>query len=154
MEKNLCNRPIPHAPGVYIFKDSTGAVIYIGKAKDLKKRVSSYFAKKKQWDKTAALVKKIASIDFIVVDSEEEAIMLESNMIKEHYPKYNVALRDNSPITYALITKEEFPRLLIVRKDRAGRIRGPAGKAFGPFMQGSGKSLIAGALRKAFKVRT
>ncbi|MFH0927249.1 MAG: excinuclease ABC subunit UvrC [Candidatus Micrarchaeota archaeon] len=149
-----CNRPVPHEPGIYIYKDAGGEIIYIGKAKDLKKRVSSYFAKKKHWDKVAALVKKIASVDFVITDSEEEAIMLESNMIKEHYPKYNVNLRDNAPMTYALITNEEFPRLLIVRKDRNGRVRGPEGKAYGPFLSGSGKGLVSGVLRKAFKIRT
>jgi len=154
MQKIPCERTIPHEPGIYIYKDLKGDIIYIGKAKDLKKRISSYFAKKKQWDKVAALVKKIASVDFIIVDSEEEAILLESNMIKEHYPKYNVSLRDNSPLTYALITNEEFSRLLIVRKDRHGKIRGPPGKAFGPFLAGSGKGLVLGLLRKAFKIRT
>lgn len=154
-KKIPCNRPIPHEPGIYIYKDAKEEIIYIGKAKDLKKRVSSYFSKKKHsWTKVNALVSKIASVDFIVTDSEIEAIMLESNMIKEHYPKYNVNLRDNAPMTYALVSDEKFPRLLIVRKDRHGKIRGPAGKTFGPFASGSGKSLVMSVLRKAFRIRT
>ncbi|MCL6089196.1 MAG: excinuclease ABC subunit UvrC [Candidatus Marsarchaeota archaeon] len=151
------DRPLPHSPGVYQFKDSAGHIIYIGKAKDLKKRVSSYFAAGRQAGhnaKTAALVKHISSIDFILTDSEEEAILLESNLIKQHYPKYNIDLKDNSPISYALVTDEPAPRLLLVRKDRHGRIRGPKGRAYGPFMAGSGRAAVAIALRKAFKIRT
>ncbi|MFA5108101.1 MAG: GIY-YIG nuclease family protein [Candidatus Micrarchaeia archaeon] len=149
-----CNRPIPHAPGVYLFKDEKGTNIYIGKAKDLKKRVSSYFRKRQENDKTAALVKKISSVDFIFTDNEEEAILLEGNLIKQHYPKYNIMLKDNAPLTYALITDEEFPRLLRVRKDRYGKIRGPKGKAYGPFMSGSARGMALGLLRKAFGIRT
>ncbi len=149
-----CSRDIPHTPGVYIYKNSDAQIIYIGKAKDLKKRVHSYFSKKKKWDKVSALVKKIANIDFVVTDNEQDAITLESNMIKEHYPKYNVALKDNSPMTYAVISDEKFPRLLIARKDRSGKLRAPKGKAFGPFISGSGRGLILGVLRKAFRIRT
>ena len=148
-----CERPLPHSPGVYQFKDDSGAIIYIGKAKDLKKRVTSYFARPHADDKTAALVKHIKSVDFILTDSEEEALLLESNLIKQHYPKYNVNLRDNAPLTYALVTEEEFPRLLVVRKDRQGKIRGPKGRAYGPFMSGSSNQVM-GPLRKTFKIRT
>ncbi len=149
-----CDRPLLHLPGCYQFKDKTGAIIYIGKAKDLKKRVSSYFARPHQTDKTAALVRHIANVDFILTDSEEEALLLESNLIKQHYPKYNIDLKDNAPLSYALVTEEPAPRLLLVRKDRNGRIRGPKGRAYGPFMAGSGRSAVAIALRKAFKIRT
>ncbi len=148
-----CEQTLPHSPGVYQFKDSEGRIIYIGKAKDLKKRVSSYFQRPDQTPKTAALVRHIHSLDFIITDSEDEAILLESNLIKQHYPKYNVDLKDNAPLTYALITGEPFPRLLQVRKDRHGKIRGPAGKAFGPFMTGSAGRML-GPLRKSFHIRT
>ncbi len=146
-------RALPHSPGVYQFKDSEGRIIYIGKAKDLKKRVSSYFQRPDQTPKTAALVRHIRSLDFIVTDSEDEAILLESNLIKQHYPKYNVDLKDNAPLTYALVTNEPFARLVQVRKDRHGKIRGPAGKAFGPFMTGSAGRML-GPLRKSFHIRT
>lgn len=145
------DKPLPHSPGVYQFKDEEGKIIYIGKAKDLKKRISSYFSRPDQTQKTAALVKKIKSLDFILTDSEEEAILLESNLIKQYYPKYNFDLKDNSPLTYALFTKEDFPRLLRVRKDRNGKIRGPPGKVFGPFMSGSAG--IIQIIRKTFGLR-
>lgn len=151
MDKIPAEKPIPHLPGVYQFKDKDGKIIYIGKAKDLKKRISSYFSRPSQTPKTAALVSKIKSLDFIITDSEEEAILLESNLIKQYYPKYNVDLRDNAPLVYALFTKEPFPRLLRVRKDRNGKIRGPPGKVYGPFMAGSAQ--IIRILRNTFGLR-
>lgn len=154
MPKVPLDKAIPDLPGVYQFKDKEGQIIYIGKAKNLKKRVASYFVKNPESAKTAALVKKISDIDFIVTDSEFEAIMLESNLIKKHYPKFNVLLKDSSPQSYALITDEDFPRVMIVRKDRKGKIRGPKGRAYGPIMKGSGKGLIINVLRKAFRIRT
>lgn len=143
---------LPHAPGCYLFKDSKGAIIYVGKAKDLKKRVSSYFAKRQDNPKTAALVRHIASVEFVRVDNEDEAIMLESNLIKQHYPKYNIDLKDNAPQTYALVTNEKFPRILLVRKNRAGKYEGGRGRIYGPFMN-SGRQLLL-SVRKAFKIRT
>ncbi len=148
-------RQIPHAPGCYLFKDKDGTVIYVGKARDLKKRVASYFSSKQKNrnQKTAALVTHIADIDFVVVDSEDEAVLLESNLIKQHYPKYNIDLKENSPQTYALVTAEKFPRLLLVRKNRQGKYFGPKGRLYGPFFS-SGRSLLFGPLRKSFKLRT
>ena len=154
MQKIPTKLKIPNTCGIYLFRDNENKIIYVGKAKKLKSRISSYFRKNVDRPKTAALVKKIANVEFIITDSEEEAIILESNMIKKHYPKYNLTLRDNSPTAYALITDEKFPRLMIVRKDRNGIIHGPKGKAYGPFMRGSSKGFLFGVLRKAFKIRT
>lgn len=145
-------RPLPHAPGCYLFKDKEGAIIYVGKAKDLKKRVSSYFAKTQANPKTASLVRNIAGIDFVVVDSESEAILLEANLIRQHYPKYNIDLKESERRTYALVTSEKFPRLLLARRNREGRHSGPPGKLYGPFMA-SGRTLLLGPLRKTFKIR-
>ena len=145
------DRPLPHAPGVYQFKDGTGKIIYIGKAKDLKKRVTSYFAGRDKTPKTRALVRNIRAVDFILADSEAEAILLESNLIKQYYPKYNVDLRDSAPLVYALFTKEAYPRLLKVRKDRHGKIRGPPGKVYGPFMAGA--SGLIRLIRNTFGLR-
>ncbi len=148
-----CNRPLPHSPGVYQFKDGSGKIIYIGKAKDLKKRVTSYFKtpEHRQTPKTTALVRHIASVDFILADSESEAILLESNLIKQYYPKYNVDLKDSAPLAYALFTKEPYPRLLKVRKDRHGKVRGPPGKTYGPFMAGAGG--VIRLIRNTFGLR-
>ena len=154
MVKIPCERPLPHSPGVYQFKEEGGKIIYIGKAKDLKKRVTSYFAGGRQAShnaKTSALVKRIAAVDFILTDSEEEALLLESSLIKQYYPKYNVDLRDNAPLVYALFTKEPYSRLLKVRKDRNGKIRGPAGRAYGPFMTGAGGVITL--IRNTFGLR-
>ncbi len=146
-------RPIPHKPGCYLFKDKAGAIIYVGKAKDLKKRVAQYFSKRQGNPKVQALVSHISDLDFVEVDSEDEAILLEASLIKQHYPKYNIDLRENSPQTFALITSEKFPRVMLVRKNRVGRYKGMPGKLFGPFMS-SGRALLLGPLRKVFKVRT
>ncbi|MCD4720071.1 MAG: GIY-YIG nuclease family protein, partial [Desulfobacula sp.] len=84
----------PNAPGVYLMKDAKGRIIYVGKAKDLKKRLSSYFVKKKNYDaKTAALLEMIKDFEIIITSSGHEAFILESNLIKEHNPKYNVILK-------------------------------------------------------------
>ncbi|MBU0667921.1 excinuclease ABC subunit UvrC [Patescibacteria group bacterium] len=120
---------LPRKPGVYKFKDEKGSIIYIGKAKDLKNRVSSYFqASKDQSVKTQKMISQIADIDFIVVDSDLEAIMLETNMIKKFRPKYNILMKDDKNYVYIKVTiNEDFPRILITRrvdKDKA-RYFGP-----------------------------
>jgi len=147
------SRPLPHQSGCYLFKDSSGRIIYVGKAKDLKKRVGSYFSRTQANPKTAALVRNIASIDFVVVDSESEAILLESSLIKQHYPKYNIDLKETMRETYALVTDEKFPRIMLARRNREGRHSGPPGRLYGPFMS-SGRPLILGPLRKTFRIRT
>lgn len=143
---------IPSSPGCYLFKDKTGAIIYIGKAKHLPSRVRSYFEQPHENNKTAKLVSEISSVEFILTDNEAEALLLESNLIRQHYPKYNIDLKDSERFTYIQITNEQFPRMLLVRKNRAGRIK-TKGKLYGPFTSGSAYLLVASTLRKIFKMR-
>ena len=142
----------PTSPGVYIFRNESGTPIYVGKAKNIKNRIASYFGRD-LLDRTAQMVSTAALLEFIMTDSEAEALLLESNLIKQHYPKYNIELKDNEKFTYILITDEEYPRMLLVRKNRTGKVGG-RGKLFGPFMSGSAYVLVASTLRKIFKLRT
>lgn len=142
---------IPKEPGIYLMKDSKGQIIYIGKAKNLKNRVKSYFLKNQNY-KTQKLVSKIADIEFVLTDNETEAFLLESNMIKRYRPTYNIELKDQQRYTYLRVTNEKFPRLLVARRTRNGDFLGK-GKIFGPFTKGSSKLLTIGSLRKSFKVR-
>jgi excinuclease ABC subunit C len=151
----LKEKRVPEQPGVYLMKDSEGGIIYIGKAKNLRKRVSSYFIKhdpKLDW-KTSKLVGRISDIDFVVTDNEIEAFLLESNLIKRYRPVFNIELKDQQRYTYLKITDEVFPRLLVARRNRAGEFTGPKGRIYGPFVRGSSKYLTVGLLRKLFKVR-
>jgi excinuclease ABC subunit C len=151
----LKEKRIPEEPGVYLMRDTEGRTIYIGKAKNLRKRITSYFTKhdiKLGW-KTSRLIDKIADIDFVVTDNEIEAFLLESNLIKRYRPVYNIELKDQQRYTYLKITDEVFPRLLVARRNRAGEFTGPKGRIYGPFVRGSSKYLTVGLLRKLFKVR-
>ena len=142
---------IPTDPGIYLMKDSDDQIIYIGKAKNLKNRVRSYFNKNQNY-KTQKLVEHISSIEFVLTDNESEAFLLESNMIKKYRPKFNIELKDQQRYTYLRISDEKFPRLLVSRRTRDGKFLGK-GKTFGPFTQGSSKLLTIGTLRKAFQIR-
>ena len=136
-------------------KDNDGKIIYIGKAKNLRKRVTSYFTKQtseSEW-KTIRLVSKIADIEFVITDNEIEAFLLESNLIKRYRPVFNIELKDQQRYTYLKITDEPFPRLLVARRNRNGEFLGPKGKVYGPFVRGSSKYLTVGLLRKLFKIR-
>lgn len=116
MGNNLIDlKAIPKNPGVYIMKNSKEEIIYIGKAKNLKNRVSSYFNNPNSSLKTAQLVKNIHKIDFFICNSELEALILENNLIKIHQPKYNILLKDNKTYPYLKITNEKFPQISIVR---------------------------------------
>ncbi|KAF6244088.1 excinuclease ABC subunit C [Nitrosopumilus sp. b1] len=151
MSFNIKNITIPAHPGIYLMKDNTGKIIYIGKAKNLKNRVRSYFLKNQNY-KTQKLVEKISDIEFVLTDNESEAFLLESNMIKKYRPMYNIELKDQQRYTYLRLTEERFPRLLVARRMRTGKFLG-GGKIFGPFTQGSSKLLTIGSLRKTFKIR-
>ena len=142
---------IPTDPGIYLMRDSDEKIIYIGKAKNLKKRVKSYFLKNQNY-KTQKLVENISEIEFVLTDNESEAFLLESNMIKKHRPRFNIELKDQQRYTYLRISDEKYPRLLVSRRTRDGKFLGK-GKTFGPFTQGSSKLLTIGALRKAFQIR-
>lgn len=132
-------------------KDADGVVIYVGKAKNLKKRVRSYFNRTQDF-KTAILVKHIRDINFVLTDTESEAYILESSMIKRHRPKFNIELKDQERYTYLKITDEKYPRLVVARRTRKGKFLGK-GDVYGPFVHGSSKLLTIGTLRKTFKVR-
>ena len=151
MTFNISEITIPTDPGIYLMKDSDGKIIYIGKAKNLKKRVKSYFLKNQNY-KTQKLVQNISDIEFVLTDNESEAFLLESNMIKKYRPRFNIELKDQQRYTYLRISDEKYPRLLVARRTRDGKFLGK-GKTFGPFTQGSSKLLTIGALRKAFQIR-
>ena len=106
---------LPLKPGVYIMKDINEEVIYVGKSKSLKKRVSSYFKDKVDRPKTRVLMNHFHSLEYIVTASEKEALILEANLIKKYMPKYNIRLKDDKQYPYVKITDEDFPRLIITR---------------------------------------
>ena len=130
---------LPLLPGCYLMKDKNGDVIYVGKAKKLKNRVSSYFVGAHN-DKTTKLVHEIVDFDYIVTDSEKEALLLEINLIKDYSPKYNISFMDNKYYPYIQLTKERHPRLKIVRNAQDKKHR-----HFGPFPDGT-------AARETFKL--
>ena len=103
-------RNLPTGPGVYQYFDSDGNIIYIGKAKNLRNRVSSYLNKSNQSSKTSVLVKKISDLKYTVVSTEQDALLLENNLIKEHKPKYNILLKDDKTFPWIVIRKESFLR--------------------------------------------
>lgn len=110
-------RILPGEPGVYRFLDSSGRIIYIGKAKNLKKRVSQYFQPPERLNvKTRVLVSKIADLEHTVVESEEDAFLLENNLIKQYKPKYNILLKDDKTYPWICLKREPFPRVFITRR--------------------------------------
>lgn len=122
-------KKLPTSPGCYIYRDSDGSVLYVGKAINLRNRVRSYFQKNaKLGAKNERMVRKIEDLEWIVVDSELEALVLECNLIKEHRPPYNVVMRDDKSYPYIVITKEAYPRLMFTRNPKRG-----GGKTFGPY---------------------
>jgi excinuclease ABC subunit C len=122
---------IPQKPGVYHFYDSDGEVIYVGKAKNLKRRVSSYFTKTHKRLKTKNLVGKITNISCIIVETEIDALLLENNLIKKHQPRYNILLKDDKSYPWICIKKEEFPRVFQTRN-----VVKDGSEYFGPYMSG------------------
>ena len=141
---------LPEKPGSYRFLDKNGTIIYIGKAKNLKKRVNSYFHKKHESPKLNVMVPQIAKIEFIITNTETEALILESHLIKKFKPKYNVLLKDDKKYPYFLITKEEYPRILIVRKHN---INMEQGKYFGPYTDSGAMYSTLELLKKLFPLR-
>lgn len=133
-------------------KDNEGQIIYVGKATSLKNRLSSYFNRPDRL-KTRLLVSHLDQIDFIITNDPNEALILESNLIKTHQPKYNLVLKDAKHYSYLAITDEEFPRLLVARKNSSGKFRIKAQKYFGPFTEGSKRAISSRYLRKLFKIR-
>ena len=114
-DKNLYKN-IPSNPGVYFFKDKTNQIIYIGKAKNLKKRVSSYFNKKNLNSKNKLMVSKAVKVESLIVKNEVEALITEANLIKIHKPRYNISMKDDKTFPYIMITSEPYPRVEIIRR--------------------------------------
>ncbi len=142
----------PTLPGVYIMKDKEGEIIYVGKASSLRSRLSQYFGTVDS-PKTQVLVSKIHSIEFVITKTEGEALILESNLIKNYKPKYNINLKDAKHYSYLAITDEEFPRLEIARKNSQGKFKIKAKRYFGPFVEGAKRAISARYLRKLFRIR-
>jgi excinuclease ABC subunit C len=141
---------LPNNPGVYQFLNSNGKIIYVGKAKNLKNRVRSYFQHGKIFDaKTKALITNIANLEFIVVDTEIEALLLEDNLIKKYKPKYNVMLRDDKTFPYIKITKDIFPKIYSTRK-----LVKDGSKYFGPYSDVRNMKQILKLIRELFQIRT
>lgn len=141
---------LPDLPGVYQFFDSTGKIIYIGKAKNLRKRVSSYF-NRSQYDsaKVRALVSRVADLKYIVVNSESDALILENILIKKHQPKYNILLRDDKTYPWIVIKNEPFPRVTTTRRyENDGSIY------YGPYTSGRLLKALLDLIRQLFPIRT
>ncbi len=140
---------IPHSPGCYLFSDAGGTIIYVGKAKDLRKRVTSYFRKKDHDPKTRNLVALIESIDLMVTDTETEALLLENNLIKKHLPKYNIDLKDAKRYAYIEITREPCPRIGIARQTKR-----EDATYFGPFVSAAERDAILRVIKRIFFLRS
>ena len=148
LEEKLQNLPI--SPGVYLHKNSDGKIIYVGKAKNLRNRVRSYFQSNRGHDrKTRELVKRIADLEFIVVDNEVEALVLESNLIKKHKPRFNVLLKDDKQYPHLKMTNEPFPKVVITRK-----ILRDGANYYGPFLPASLARRTLDLINRTFQMRT
>jgi len=139
---------IPTEPGCYLFYNKNNKIIYIGKAKNLKKRVSSYFQKKEHDSKTNHLIGNINKVDYFITSNEKEALILENTLIKKHNPKYNIDLKDSKRFAFIKLSDEKFPRFSIARK-RTGK-----GTFFGPFVLGIQRDHILKLINRTFKLRT
>ena len=140
---------IPEQPGVYQYLNREGTVIYVGKAKNLKRRVSSYFNKDLASLKTRQLVAHIADIKYVVVSSEQDAFLLENNLIKQYQPHYNILLKDGKSYPYICITKEAYPRIYKTRqKDKRG------GEYFGPYSFSFAADTVLELIHKLYPIRT
>ena len=139
---------LPHKPGVYKYFDDEG-IIYVGKAIDLRKRVSSYFTKNDHNKKTQQLVKNIKRIEFTIVDSESDAFLLENNLIKQHQPKYNILLKDGKTYPYLCLTNERFPRLIPTRN----KIN-DGSRYYGPYANGTALNVLLELVRALYPLRT
>jgi excinuclease ABC subunit C len=158
MNLNYKKFNFPHKPGCYLYKDRRGQVIYVGKAKDLAKRIAQYFQKKDLDPKTKLLISKIADVEFITTDNEVEALILEQSLIHKYQPKYNISLRGDMRYAYIKVTDssrlrspksdEKFPRLVTARKITKG------GHYYGPYTEGFSRKLILKTLGEIFKIRT
>ena len=139
---------LPSKPGVYRYFDKNGTLIYVGKAKNLKRRVSSYF-NKEQFGKTRVLVSKIADLEYSIVDSESEALLLENTMIKQYKPRYNIMLKDDKTYPWICIKKEAFPRVFLTRKKV-----NDGSDYYGPYPSVRTAHILLDLLSEAYKIRS
>lgn len=142
-------KTLPNEPGVYQYFDKNEVIIYIGKAKNLKKRVSSYFSKTHENGKTKVLVTKIVSIKHIVVETETDALLLENNLIKKHKPRYNILLKDDKTYPWICIKKERFPRVFMTR-----RVIKDGSEYFGPYTSIKTVRVLLDLIKELYPLRT
>jgi excinuclease ABC subunit C len=142
-------KSLPENPGIYQYLNSQGQIIYVGKAKNLKKRVSSYFTKNHDNTKTSILVKQIHDLRFVVVSSEFDALILENNLIKEYQPKYNIQLKDDKTFPWICIKNEPFPRIFSTR-----RIIKDGSQYFGPYPDAKVMYMLLKLIKELFPLRT
>ena len=143
-------KTLPTKAGIYIHKNAAGKIVYVGKAKNLRNRVRSYFQSSRNHDpKTKQLVRVIADFEFIVVDNEVEALVLEANLIKKHKPRYNVFLKDDKSYPHLKLTNEPFPKVVITRK-----ITRDGSSYYGPFLPAVLARNTLNLINRAFQLRT
>jgi len=142
-------KTLPTQPGVYQYFDKDDVILYIGKAKNLKKRVSSYFTKNHENGKTSVLVKKIASVKHIVVETETDALLLENNLIKKYQPRYNILLKDDKTYPWICIKKESFPRVFLTRK-----VIKDGSEYFGPYTSVRTVRALLSLIKELYPLRT
>ncbi len=142
-------KTLPKSPGVYQFFDKNNTVIYVGKAKNLKKRVASYFNKNHEYGKTRVLVKKIVTIKHIVVNTETDALLLENNLIKKYQPRYNILLKDDKSYPFICIKKERFPRVFLTR-----RVIKDGSEYFGPYTSVRTARALLSLIKELYPLRT
>lgn len=152
MNKNLSEKLklLPSLSGCYLYHDNKGEIIYIGKAKNLKNRVKSYFNKTPDSAKLNVLVPQIANLEYIITNSEAEALILESHLIKKHQPKYNILLKDDKKYPYFLVTDEDYPRIIITRKRNLNQLKG---KYYGPYTDVRAMRATLEFLKKIFPLK-
>ena len=146
---NIQLSALPTGPGVYQFYDSNESILYVGKAKNLKKRVSSYFNKNHEYGKTRVLVKKIKAIKHIVVPTESDALLLENNLIKELRPRYNVLLKDDKSYPWLCLKNERFPRFFPTR-----RVIKDGSEYFGPYTSMKTVRVLLDLIKSVYPLRT
>src|SRR5215204_6395411 len=143
-------KSLPIAAGIYLHKNADGKILYVGKAKNLRNRVRQYFQSSRHQDpKTRQLVKVIADFEFIVVDNEVEALVLESNLIKKHKPRFNVFLKDDKSYPHLKLTSEPFPKVVVTRK-----IVRDGSTYYGPFLPAVLARNTLNLINRAFQLRT
>src|SRR5256885_4204189 len=139
---------LPLSPGVYLYKDAHGKVIYVGKAKSLRARVRTYFSEDRLADsKTDSLISEARDVDYILVDNEKEALALENNLIKQWKPRFNILLRDDKTYPYIKLTSEKYPRVYVTR-----RLKKDGATYFGPYFPGNLAHRLVHFIHRHFKV--